>query len=299
MKKRSEWKHEKKLRMKEKCYEWKKNVTNERKMLRIKENVTNDSKSYEWKQKSYEWKKKSYEWKKKVTNERKKVTNERKKGYERREKKFRRKRKKVTNEEKKKVTNEEKKKVTNEQKKKVTNEEKKKEVTNEEKKKVTNEEKKRLRMKRKKKVTNEEKKGYVWGVSALYCCAVWSHGPPTAIPFGHRCTVGVNRDPPVCWSTQAGRWINDAPTLWLLLWCCIALSWIRVCACDHIEHAATNTLPRSNARVVNLGRFGQHCVAPYTFNLNSLEEEFFTFLATHAGPFTCKINSWSSSQSHV
>ena len=27
-------------------------------------------------------------------------------------------------------------------------------------------------------------------------------GPPTASPFGHRCTVGVNRDPPVCHDVQ-------------------------------------------------------------------------------------------------
>ena len=145
-----------------KSYEWKKNVTNERRMLRMKE------KCYERKEKKFRRKrKKGYEWR-----EKKRLRMKRKKGYEWREKKrLRMKRKKRLRMKRKKVTNEE-----------------------------------------KKKVTNEEKKGYVWGVSALYCCAVWSHGPPIAIPFGHRCTVGVNRDPPVCWSTQAGRWINNAPT---------------------------------------------------------------------------------------
>ena len=40
---------------------------------------------------------------------------------------------------------------------------------------------------------------HVCRVSALYCCALCcGDEPPTAIPFGHRCTVGVNRDPPVC-----------------------------------------------------------------------------------------------------
>ena len=34
--------------------------------------------------------------------------------------------------------------------------------------------------------------------------------------------------------------------LWLLLCCCIALSCMHVCACDHVEHAATNTNREKN-----------------------------------------------------
>ena len=39
--------------------------------------------------------------------------------------------------------------------------------------------------------------GSTHNVSCVVCA-----GPPTASPFGHRCTVGVNRDPPVCHDVQ-------------------------------------------------------------------------------------------------
>ena len=75
--------------------------------------------------------------------------------------------------------------------------------------------------------------------TVLLCCLItWSHPQPSLSGIGvlwvstgtHQCV-----DPP-----RQGGGSTMAPTLWLLLCCCIALSCIHVCACDHIEHAATN-----------------------------------------------------------
>ena len=85
------------------------------------------------------------------------------------------------------------------------------------------------------------------------CTSVMSTGT-------HRCV-----DPP----RQGGGSTKHQPSG------CIALSCVRVCACDHIEHAATNTHPRSNSRAVDFCKFRLHCVAPNTINLNSLGGEFF------------------------
>ena len=43
-------------------------------------------------------------------------------------------------------------------------------------------------------------------------------GPPTASPFGHRCTVGVNRDPPVCHDVQGDIVTERQP-----VGCCVGL----------------------------------------------------------------------------
>ena len=34
--------------------------------------------------------------------------------------------------------------------------------------------------------------------------ACGAFGPPTALPCGHRCTVGIDRDPPMCFDAQGG-----------------------------------------------------------------------------------------------
>ena len=109
----------------------------------------------------------------------------------------------------------------------------------------------------------------------LHCSAVLSdhmgHPQPSLSGTGvlwvstgtHQCV-----DPP----RQGGGSTMPNPLAAALLLHCTELC---TCVREHIEHAATNTQPRSTTRVVNLGRFGLHCVAPYTFNLNSLEKEIF------------------------
>ena len=34
--------------------------------------------------------------------------------------------------------------------------------------------------------------------------ACGAFGPPTTFPFVHRCTVGIDRDPPMCLDAQGG-----------------------------------------------------------------------------------------------
>ena len=86
-------------------------------------------------------------------------------------------------------------------------------------------------------------------------------------------STGTRRcvDPP----RQGGG--STAPTLWLLLCCCIALSCVHGCACDHIEHAAHKdpSLGRMHALWISAD-LACNCVAPYTFNLNLLQKEIFT-----------------------
>ena len=158
----------------------------------------------------------------------------------------------------------------------------------------------RKQEKKKKKKRKKEKKclGCFLHCTAVLNCVRATHGlPADRAPVYRGCPC---RDPLVCPLIPRQDGIRDkAPTLWLLRLIEL-LQLLHACArATYIGHAFTNTPPRSNTRAVDFGRFGLHCVAPYIFNLNSLEKEIFTFLATHVEPFTCNINSRSSSQSHV
>ena len=47
-------------------------------------------------------------------------------------------------------------------------------------------------------------------------------GLPTAFPCGHRCTVGIDRDPPVCLDAQGGIKARLQP---FCGWCCLEVMW--------------------------------------------------------------------------
>ena len=147
---------------------------------------------------------------------------------------------------------------------------------------------------------------HVCRVSALYCCALCcGDEPPTAIPFGHRCTVGVNLGPTGV-LIHLGRAMDQQCASSCVVWIVVAVhsevviykhtpsADARVGSGDswHLATHRSTTLSCSHARrcarrahelssflwfLLNLR------VTPETtlsFMGNSLEKEFFTFLAT-------------------
>ena len=47
-------------------------------------------------------------------------------------------------------------------------------------------------------------------------------GLPTAFPCGHRCDVGIDRDPPMCLDAQGGIKAKRQP---FCGWCCLEVMW--------------------------------------------------------------------------
>ena len=56
----------------------------------------------------------------------------------------------------------------------------------------------------------------------VVCGAFWL---PTAFPCGHRCTVDVDRDPPMCLDAQGGIKAKRQP---FCGWCCLDVMWSSV-----------------------------------------------------------------------
>ena len=58
------------------------------------------------------------------------------------------------------------------------------------------------------------------------CCRVvvvcGAFGLPTAFPCGHRCTVGIDWDPPMCLDAQGGIKAKRQP---ICGWCCLEVMW--------------------------------------------------------------------------
>ena len=121
----------------------------------------------------------------------------------------------------------------------------------------------------------------VWGVSVL--SDHMGHPQPTGT---HQCV-----DPP-----RQGQCANPLAAV-LLLHCTELDTCVRVRPCWTCcqQHTPSVEYTCGESRPIQLTL----CRTTHLPIWTSLEKEMFTFLATHADPFTCNINSWSSSQSHV